>query len=267
MAQPPRAQRDRSERGGGHRHLLYRHGHTVVHRLPAETKIVATVLFTLVVVATPSTARWAFGAYALMIIAVAATARLSPRFVLPRMLVEIPFVLFALLLPFLARGPRVEVLGVLVSASGLESAFAMLAKGTLGVLASIVLAATTELRALLAGLHRLHVPSLLVQIMAFMLRYIEVVGAEADRMRVARTSRCFEARHDGRLRVLAAAAGSLFIRAYERGERVHLAMLSRGYAGGMPVLDTVGAHRSSWALAATLPVAAALVAGAAWFTV
>jgi len=258
------AERDRSERGAGHRHLLYRHGHTVVHRLPAETKIVAVVLFALVVVATPSTQRWAFGAYALMIIAVAATARLSPRFVLPRMLVEVPFVLFAILLPFLARGPRIEVLGVLVSVSGLESAFAILAKGTLGVLASIVLAATTELRALLAGLHRLHVPSLLVQIMAFMLRYLEVVGAEAERMRIARTARCFEARREGRLRIVAAAAGSLFVRAYERGERVHLAMLSRGYAGGLPVLDTAPAARASWAVAGALPLAAALVAGAAW---
>ena len=135
------------------------------------------------------------------------------------------------------------MLGVLVSESGLESAFAILAKGTLGVLASIVLAATTELRALLAGLHRLHVPSLLVQIMAFMLRYLEVVGAESDRMRIARTSRCFEARSEGRLRVVAAAAGSLFVRAYERGERVHLAMLSRGYAGAMPVLDTGAGRR------------------------
>jgi len=267
VAQRIGAQRDRGERGGGHRHLLYRHGHTVVHRLPAQTKILAAVLFTLVVVATPSTQRWAFGAYALMIIAVAAIARLSPRFVLPRMLVEVPFVLFAVLLPFLARGPRVEVLGVLLSASGLESAFAILAKGTLGVLASIVLAATTELRALLAGLHRLRVPSLLVQIMAFMLRYLEVVGAEADRMRIARTSRCFEARREGRLRVLAAAAGSLFVRAYERGERVHLAMLSRGYAGALPVLGTDGAARSSWAVASTLPAAAALVAGAAWLAV
>ena len=260
---PPR---DRSERGGGHRHLLYRHGNTVVHRLPAQTKIVAAVLFTLVVVGTPSTQRWAFGVYAGMIIAVAAVARLSPRFVVPRMLVEIPFVVFAVLLPFLARGPRVEVLGLVVSESGLESAFAILAKGTLGVLASIVLAATTELRALLAGLHRLHVPPLLVQIMAFMLRYLEVVGAEADRMRIARTARCFEARRGGRLRILAASAGSLFVRAYERGERVHLAMLSRGYAGAMPVLDSGGAARSSWAVASSLPVAAALVAAAAWAT-
>ena len=234
MAKRRGLERERSERGNGHRHLLYRHGHTIVHRLPAQTKIVATLLFTLVVVATPSTERWAFGAYAVMIIAVAATARLPPRFVLPRMLVEIPFVVFALLLPFFARGPQVEVLGFTVSASGLESAFAILAKGTLGVLASIVLAATTELRDLLAGLHRLHVPNLLVQIMAFMLRYVEVVGGEADRMRIARTSRCFEARRDGRLRVLAAAAGSLFVRAYERGERVHLAMLSRGYDGKLP---------------------------------
>ena len=260
------AEKDRSERGGGHGHLLYRHGRTVVHRLPAQTKIVATVAFTFVVVATPSHQRWAFGAYLLLLVGLCAVARLPVGFVVPRTLIELPFVLFAFLLPFLATGPRTDFLGLEVSASGLESAFSILAKGTLGVVASIVLAATTDLRALLAGLHRLHVPDLLVQIMAFMLRYVEVVGAESERMRIARTSRCFEARRRGRLTIMASAAGSLFLRAYERGERVHLSMLSRGYDGAMPVLDSGRASRQSWAVAASLPLVAAVVSGAAWLT-
>ena len=59
-------------------------------------------------------------------------------------------------------------------------------------------------------------------------------------MRTARESRGFQARHLGHARVLAASAGTLFIRSYERGERVHLAMLSRGFTGRMPAMTGRG---------------------------
>ena len=129
------------------------------------------------------------------------------------------------------------MLGVTVSQPGLTAAWALLVKGTLGVLASLTLAATTEPRDLLAGLERLRVPSLLVQIMGFMVRYLDVVTDEMRRMRVARESRGFTARDVRHWPVIARSAGALFIRSYERGERVHLAMLSRGYTGTLPRLS------------------------------
>ena len=159
---------------------------------------------------------------------------MPPTYLLKRTVVEIPFVFFALLLPFVATGPTTEVLGVTVSEPGLEAGIALLIKGTLGVLASLTLAATTEPSALLAGLERLRLPQQLVQIMAFMVRYLDVVTGEMQRMKVARESRGFTARNPKHWPVLARSAGALFIRSYERGERVHLAMLSRGYTGKMP---------------------------------
>ena len=88
-----------------------------------------------------------------------------------------------------------------------------------------------------AGLERLRVPNLLVQIMGFMVRYLDVVTDEMRRMRVARESRGFTARDVRHWPVIARSAGALFIRSYERGERVHLAMLSRGYTGTLPRLS------------------------------
>jgi cobalt/nickel transport system permease protein len=73
-----------------------------------------------------------------------------------------------------------------------------------------------------------------VQIMGFMVRYLDVVTDELRRMHVARESRGFSARNPRHWPVIAKSAGVLFIRSYERGERVHLAMLSRGYDGRMP---------------------------------
>ncbi|MFD7914199.1 cobalt ECF transporter T component CbiQ [Streptomyces sp. NPDC059752] len=250
--------------GAGHAHKLYRHGHSPVHDLPAHCKLAATLAFVVVVVSTPREAVWAFGLYAVLLAAVAAVARIPAGFLLRRLLIEVPFVAFAVLMPFVAEGERVQVLGMSLSISGLWGAWNVLAKGTLGVAASVLLASTTELRALLLGLQRLKLPPLLVQIASFMIRYGDVISDELRRMSIARRSRGFEAsgiRHWG---VLAKTAGALFIRSYERGERVYLAMVSRGYAGSMPVIDEVVATRTQWAYAAVLPVTALAVCLMGW---
>ncbi|MER5773294.1 cobalt ECF transporter T component CbiQ [Streptomyces sp. NPDC002039] len=250
--------------GAGHTHKLYRHGHSPIHTLPPHCKLAATFAFVLVVVSTPREAMWAFGLYALLLAAVTAVARIPAAFVLRRLLIEVPFVAFAVLMPFVAEGERVEVLGMSLSVSGLWGAWNVLAKGTLGVAASVLLASTTELRALLLGLQRLKLPPLLVQIASFMIRYGDVIGGELRRMSIARRSRGFEARGIRHWGVLAKTAGALFIRSYERGERVYLAMVSRGYSGSMPVIDDIAATRAQWAYAAVLPLAALAVCLMGW---
>ena len=246
--------------GAGHAHALYVPRQSLLHRLPAQCKIAAVVLFVLVVVSTPTRAFWAFGAYAGLLLAVVLTARLSPLLVLRRMVVEVPFLLFALLLPVVTGGERVDVLGVSLSESGLLGAFNILAKGSLGVAASVVLASTTTIRDLLHGLERLHLPRQLVLIASFMVRYADVLAAEMSRMKVARESRGFTATGLRAWPVLSKSLGALFLRSYERGERVHLAMRSRGFNGTMPVLRRTPTRVAQWATAFTLPAAAGVVA-------
>lgn len=236
---------------------------SLVHRLPAQVKLVSLVAFVAVVVATQPRTWWAFAGYAGLLAAVVGLARVPALVVLRRSVVEAPFVVFALLLPFIATGEQVELAGVSVSQSGLLGAWNLLAKGTLGVVAAIVLAATTTSRDLLAGLDRLHLPRQLVAILGFMLRYASVVTGDLRRMRVARASRCFPGGRLRHLRAEAAGVGSLFVRSYERGERVHQAMLARGFTGRMPALAARTGTATQWAAAAALPVAALLVAVAA----
>jgi cobalt/nickel transport system permease protein len=226
--------------GAGHGHRLHFHGHSPLHRAPAHLKVLALLGFVLVVVATPADWFAVFGVYLAVLMGVVAVSRVPPPYLLKRMVVEVPFVVFALLMPFVSTGPRVDVLGVTVSEPGLLAGWALLAKGSLGVLASLTLAATTEPRDLLAGLQRLRMPQQLVQIMGFMIRYLDVVTEEMRRMRVALESRGFSARDPRHWPVLARSAGALFIRSYERGERVHLAMVARGYTGRLP---TTGERR------------------------
>ncbi|MCZ2812638.1 cobalt ECF transporter T component CbiQ [Modestobacter sp. VKM Ac-2979] len=236
-----------------------------MHRLEPHTKLVAVLAFALVVVATPVGVGWAPVAYAgflLLLLTVAAVARVRPGRLLRGLVVEVPFVFFAVLLPFVSRGPRTDVLGLSLSESGLAAGGSILAKATLSVLAATLLAATTDARALLRGLERLRLPTVLVQILSFMIRYTDVVGGELRRMRVARESRGFRGRHLGALKVLGPAAGSLFIRSYERGERVHLAMLSRGYTGRLPGGPVAVVGGRAWATALSLPLAAVAVLAA-----
>ncbi|MCZ2838891.1 cobalt ECF transporter T component CbiQ [Modestobacter sp. VKM Ac-2985] len=247
---------------GGGLAAAYVPGDSPVHRLEPHTKLVAVLTFALVVVATPVHAGWAPLAYAgflLLLLTVAGVARVRPGRLLRGLVVEVPFVLFAVLLPFVSRGPRTDVLGLSLSESGLAAGGSILAKATLSVLAATLLAATTDARGLLRGLERLRLPTVLVQILSFMIRYTDVVGGELRRMQVARESRGFRGRHLGALKVLGPAAGSLFIRSYERGERVHLAMLSRGYTGRLPSGPVAVAGGRAWATALSLPLAAVAV--------
>ncbi|MEI2766699.1 MAG: cobalt ECF transporter T component CbiQ [Dermatophilaceae bacterium] len=250
--------------GREHGHTLHYHGHSSVHRMPAHLKILALLGYTLLVVATPRETVWPYAVH-LGTLAVAVRASGVPAaYLLRRLVVEAPFAGFALLMPLVASGPRVEVAGVSLSEAGLAGAWALLAKGTLGVLASLLLAATTEPRDLLVGLARLRVPRQLVEIAGFMIRYVDVIADEARRMRIARTSRGFVARSPRQWPVLGRSVGVLFVRAYERGERVHLAMLSRGYAGSLPTGGAPAVAAGQWMAAAVLPAAALVTAAAAW---
>jgi cobalt/nickel transport system permease protein len=234
---------------------LYLDGGSPVHRLAPEVKIAATVAFVFAVVATPREALWAFAGDALLLAAVVAVAGLSPALVARRLGIEVPFLLFAAFMPFTGAGPRVELLGVSLSEPGLWAAWNIVAKGTLGVAASIVLAATTPVADLLRGLDRLHVPRVITAIAGFMVRYLGIVAGEAQRMHVARQSRGYDPRWLWQARGMAASAGTLFVRSYERGERVYLAMLARGYDGTMPALAGARAAASDW-WAVAFPLAA-----------
>jgi len=251
--------------GAGHAHPLYRAGDSVVHRLPAHVKIVVALVFVLAVVATPREAFAVFGLHLLLLAGVWVVARIPPGWLAARALIEAPFVVLAVLLPFFAAGPRTELWGMSLSVDGLLAGWNILVKGTLGVLVSVTLAATTPLRDLVSGLSRLRVPAMVCVIATLMLRYLEVIVAEARRMRLARISRGHDPRFAWQLGATVRSVGALFLRSYERGERVHLAMLSRGYTGTMPAFTSASASRATWSLALLPAVAAVLCAASGYW--
>jgi cobalt/nickel transport system permease protein len=249
--------------GAGHAHPLYLPGTSPVHRLPAEVKIIAALLGAVCVVATPREAFGVFAGHLLVLATVWAVARIPPGWILRRAVIELPFVVLAVLLP-LGPGPRVDVLGFALSQPGLLGAWNIMVKGTLGVLVSLTLAATTPLRDLLLGMQRLHAPALVVTIATLMLRYVDLIVAEAGRMRRARLARGHDPRFLWQVGATAHGVGSLFVRTYERGERVHLAMLSRGFDGALPRAVEGAPSRRQWMAGLAPAGAAGLLAVAGW---
>jgi len=240
-------------RGVGH---LVIHGHSPVHRLAPETKVVSTFAFVICVALTPREQMWAFGVHAAVALSIVVLAGLPARVVLARLAVIIPFLTFAALVPFVAGGEEIEVLGIGLSRDGLWGAWNVAAKASIGATASIILSATTSVPEILRALTRLRVPKVLVSIMAFMMRYLDLLVDQLGRMRTSMTARCHDPRWLWQAKPIASSAGALFVRSYERGERVHQAMLSRGFTGTMPDLEEQAAPSGDWARAALPPVAA-----------
>src|SRR5215213_7231157 len=109
--------------GAAHTHRLYVGGGSIGHRLAPEAKLAATVLFVFAIVATPREAFWAFGVDAALVALVASVAGLRLSYVLKRLVIELPFLAFALFLPIVGQGEQVEVLGLSLSVSGLWAAW------------------------------------------------------------------------------------------------------------------------------------------------
>jgi cobalt/nickel transport system permease protein len=250
-----------------HRHLVV-DGHSIVHRLAPEAKLAALVVFVVAVAVTPRHAVAAFVVEAAVLCGVFVAARL-PAGVLMRLLVVVPFVLFAVFVPFIAGGEQVDVLSIGLSVEGLWATWNIVAKACLGTLASVIVSATTPLPDVLHGLGRLRMPAVVVAIIAFMFRYLELLSGQLQRMRTAMTARCHDPRWLWQARPVASSVGVLFVRSYERGERTHQAMLARGYDGTMPDLDSRHATYRDWVLAsipATIALAASLAALTMGFT-
>jgi cobalt/nickel transport system permease protein len=101
----------------------------------------------------------------------------------------------------------------------------------------LVLAGVTPFHKLLAALRKLHVPVLLVSTLQFMERYRYVLVDELDRMVTARRARTFARGRELPWTLLSGLIGMLFLRTFERAERVHGAMLARGWHGILRHLD------------------------------
>lgn len=200
------------------------------------------------------------------ILLVAGVARIGPLHVLRGTLVAVPFLLAALPLAFVGEGRVLAALEfgplrLTIVEDGLLRVLTIIGKSWLSVQVALLLAFTTPFHELVDGLRGLRVPRILVAIIGFMYRYLAVLSDEAGRMLRARASRSAqgEGRAGGslgwRARTTGSLVGSLFLRAYERSERIYAAMQARGFEGEFHHMTVRRIGGREWlALAALLAV-------------
>lgn len=233
-----------------------------IHRLDPRVKVVWTVLFVLSVSLLPNGAWVSYGLAWGVTVLVAALSRLGWTYALRRSFVALPFALAALSVLFLPGPPLWRLpWGWVISVPGLERFLSVLLRSWVAVQAAILLTAVTPFPDLIHALHHLRLPEVLVHIVAFMVRYLSVLTDEAQRLLRARTARsaALPDRPAGgplawRARVAGYMVGQLFLRSYERADRIYRAMEARGYQGR---LLTLTRHRLTgfdltWALVGLL---------------
>ena len=226
-----------------------------VHRLDPRAKVVGFLGLTLVAVTTPLEAWPVYVACALVLAGVCAIGRIAPSTVWRRTKFVIPLVLFvAAFMPFFRGGERIDLGLLSVSEAGLAAFAAVSVKAVLGTVSAVLLGATTTFPATLRALESLRVPRLLVLIAGFVYRYVFVVVDEVQRMRAALSARGYHPRSALNASALGRVASALFLRTHARGERVYLAMVSRGYRGSMPALDVLRFRVTDAAFVAAIAV-------------
>lgn len=209
-----------------------------LHRLDARAKIVAAAAILLSLVVTERSYAVLLPAYGVLITAAALVGRLPPAGLLARA---------ALVLPFVGSVAALNLWG-----GDATRAASVVGKSFLSASTVLVLLGTTPLHALLRGLESLGAPRFFLMVAQFLYRYLFVLSEQAQHMLQARRCRA-PLPHRGSLAGSAAGVVAvLFARSYGRAERIHQAMLARGFRGHFVLLAPTALGRRDFVfLAAT----------------
>lgn len=227
----------------------YEMGQSLIHRLDPRVKVVVTLLFIISNVLLPDGAWPAFLLSWGLVLLVNRQANLRMGYAFKRSFVALPFALAAITSIFTIAGQPLLTFNLgpwrlAVTDAGLIRFASIVIRSWLSVQMAILLTATTQFPDLMHALRHLRLPPLLVAIISFMYRYLFVLADEAMRLlraRDARSARLPGRRGGGslgwRARVAGHMVGQLFLRSYERSDRVYNAMLARGYRGHFQTIN------------------------------
>jgi cobalt/nickel transport system permease protein len=233
-------------------------GESLIHRLDPRVKVVVTILFIISNVLLPDGAWLAFVLAWGLILIVNWLARLELTYAFKRSFIAIPFALAAVTVIFTLPGQSLFTLTLgswqaVATDAGLVRFISIVIRSWLSVQMAILLVATTQFPDLMHALRHLRFPHLLVAVISFTYRYLFVLVDETMRLMRAREARSARPAEGGgggsltwRARVAGNMAGQLFLRSYERSDRVYNAMLARGYQGHFQTLNPHVMAPSDW---------------------
>jgi cobalt/nickel transport system permease protein len=240
----------------------YHETESFLHRLDPRVKVLVTVLFILSNALLPDGAWIAFGFSWLFLLLANVLSGLGIGFTFKRSFVALPFALVALTVLFSVQGKPLLTFHFLlwdltITDLGLLRFVSILIRSWLSVQMAILLVAAARFPDLIHALEHLRVPSILTTIIAFLYRYLFVLADEVFRLMRARESRSAAApgKQSGgsvawRAGVAGNMAGQLFLRSYERSDRIYNAMLARGFTGHMQTINPHELRRRDYMTAA-----------------
>jgi len=254
-------------------HFLDRYSHldSPIHRLDPRVKIVSAFAFILIVVSRDLIHLPQASVWLALILVPTLLSRVPLLWVLKRSLIVIPFVLIiGIFIPFMQEGEAVASvsLGALqlnLTLSGLELLKNILIKAYLSILALILLTSTSRFSDLSLAMQKLRFPRILLLSTSFMYRYLFVLADEMMKMDMGRKARQTRKRSLKDFRILGRMIGILFIRSFERGERIYQAMLARGFSGKFRSLRVMKLRVSDIVLSLAFVTATALVGWRGWY--
>ncbi len=190
--------------------------HSVLDRVSPRSKLVAAVLLITATALMPRNPHWAYLWPAALLLALWRLSRMPVRYAVRRLLIAQLFIFGVALLS-------------LVHPSFAPVFLSTIIKSNLCILTMLLLTWTTPFQKILNELRRLRLPSVMVNTLALMYRYLPVLADETRRMQRARASRTFSRQRRLAWHNVSTIIGQLFIRSTERAERIYLAMCARGW--------------------------------------
>ena len=209
---------------------LLAHADTPVHRLDARAKVLVTLLFCSVVISFGKYDLSALLPFAIFPVTMIVMGNLPPLLIARKIALICPLVLLvAILNPVLDRDVAVR-LGFMDISGGWISFFSIVVRSILTVGSALVLVGVTGFTPICRALEKLGVPQAFAVQLLFLYRYIFVLAEEGSRASIARELRSFGTKGLG-ISSFSSMIGYLLLRTWNRAERIHMAMLARGFAG------------------------------------
>jgi cobalt/nickel transport system permease protein len=240
----------------------YHHGHSLIHELDPRIKVVVTVAFIISNALLPDGAWIAFALAWAFILFANALSGLGLGFTFRRSFIALPFALSAITVLFSIPGEpfftfRLLTSNLTITDAGVLRFVSIVIRSWLSVQLAILLVGTTEFPKIVHALNHLRVPTILTVIISFLYRYLFVLVDEVLRMLRARQARSAAAAGKSpggnllwRARIAGHMSGQLFLRSYERSDRIYNAMVSRGYKGELMTIHPHHFHTSDWLIGA-----------------
>ncbi len=211
---------------------------SVIHRLDPRVKVLTAALFVICIVSFDKYVISAMLPFVLFLTLIMGLSNVPALYILKRIALVSPLaILIGIFNPFFDQ-QTLLYLGPIPVSGGWLSFISILLRFCLTVGAMLILIATTGFNAVCMAMEKMGMPKIFAVQLLLLYRYIFVLMNEGQRMYRARALRSFQGRGTD-IKTFAHLIGGLLLRTIDRAQRIHLAMLCRGFDGTIRIRQTL----------------------------